>query len=229
MAIFRESQYKVVEKRFADIFWSGFHGRKTLSDVVQYFATTYPNADKKTKDTFAQEIVQDCIIMKKVHKRKLDELISHQLSKTDNISKVRTQKRDHNTLQNITKTSIFHADRLDGYAFQEFVAEILKNTGYDDVEVTGKSGDQGGDLLAKKDGKSLVIQAKRYSIDSKVSNSAVQEAYAAKAYYNANIAAVITNTLYTKGAKDLADKTKVILWDRQDLTRLIDKYNEISD
>lgn len=212
-------------KRFADAFWEGFYRPKTLPNAVQHFAAVYPDADENTRDAFAQEIVEDCIIMKKVDRRKLGELIDYELSKTD-APRATAQERSRPTAQEVEKMSVFHADRLDGQSFQEFVAEILRHTGYTDVEVTGKSGDQGGDVLAKKDGKSIVIQAKRYSIDSKVSNSAVQEAYGAKAYYSTDVGAVITNTLYTRGAKDLAGKTGVILWDRQDLMGFIARYND---
>ena len=219
-----EEDHIIADAKFVDTFWKGFNKPKTLQNVVQHFATTYPNADKNARDVFTQEIVEGQIIMKKVDKRKLRELINYEMSKT-NTSKNLTQK--NNTTIQDEKMSIFHADRLDGHAFQEFVAEILKHDGYTGVEVTGKSGDQGGDILAEKDGKSLVIQVKRYSIDSKVSNSAVQEAYGAIAYYNTDVGAVITNTLYTKGARDLADKTGIILWDRQDLTRLVTKFNKV--
>ena len=211
-------------KKFAATFWEGFGRPKTLPNAVQHFATMYPDADEKTKNTFAQYIVKDCIIMKKVDERKLAELIDDELSKTD--TRVPTQERDHSTMREVEKVSVFHADRMDGQHFEEFVAEILRHAGYTDVEVTCKSGDQGGDVLAKKDGQTIVIQAKRHTIDRKVSNSAVQEAYGAQAYYSADIGAVITNTLYTKSAKDLASTTGVVLWDRQDLTKFIAKYNE---
>ncbi len=217
--------YANAGKRFKDEFWESFFRPKTLSNVVQHFATGYLNADKKTKTAFAHSIVEDCIIMKKVDKRKLMELIDYELSKIDT-TEASASGIDRPAMSDAGKLNVFQADRMDGDSFQELVAQLLERTGYTDVEVTGKSGDQGGDVLAKKDGQSIVIQAKRYSIDRKVSNSAVQEAYSAKAYYNADVGTVITNTLYTKGAKDLAQKTGIILWDRQDLTKFIARYND---
>ena len=217
--------HSTVGKKFAEAFWEGFYMQKTLPNAVRHFSLMYPDADEETRNKFAQEIVEDCIIGKKVDRRKLMELIGHELSKTG-AAVDSTREKGRPTVQESEKMSVFHADRLDGQSFQEFVAEILRHAGYTDVEVTGKSGDQGGDILAKKDGKSIVIQAKRYSIDSKVSNSAVQEAYGAKAYYGTDVGAVITNTLYTKGAKDLASKTGVLLWNRQDLMGLVARYND---
>ncbi|HUT06399.1 MAG TPA: restriction endonuclease, partial [Nitrosopumilaceae archaeon] len=51
-----------------------------------------------------------------------------------------------------SQITIFSADRLDGNKFQDFVAKLLESNGFTDVSVTGRTGDQGGDLLAKKDG-----------------------------------------------------------------------------
>ena len=75
--------------------------------------------------------------------------------------------------------SIFDADKLDGFAFEAFVAQILKSNEFSDVSVTRGSGDQRGDVLAKRGEEKLVIQAKRFSIDKRVTNKAVQEALGA--------------------------------------------------
>ena len=125
-----------------------------------------------------------------------------------------------------SQITIFSADRLDGNKFQDFVAKLLESNGFTDVSVTGRTGDQGGDLLAKKDGEQLVIQAKRYSVDRKVTNSAVQEVIGAIPYYNANKGIVITNSFYTQSAKELAKVNKIELWDRSMVTLMLDEYNQ---
>lgn len=210
------------DAEFSDGFWEGFHGPKTLSNVMRHFVTSYPGADTETRNVFAHMVMQS-VIMKSIDRRKLDELIEQEASKID-IADI-SENRDGPAAEK-TGMSIFQADRLDGQSFQDFVAEILRHAGYTDVEVTGKSGDQGGDILAERDGQSIVIQAKRYSVNRRVSNTAVQEAHGAKSYYTRDVGAVITNTLYTKSAKSLAEKTGVILWDRKDLTELIARYND---
>ena len=47
---------------------------------------------------------------------------------------------------------------------------------------------------------------------------------AAKAYYNCNQAMVITNSYFTSGTKNLANKNNVVLWDRENLSEAIDTY-----
>ncbi len=73
----------------------------------------------------------------------------------------------------------------------------------------------------------IVIQAKRYSAKNRVSLSAVQEVYAAKAYYKANQAWVVTNSYFTKQAKELAAACDVTLVDRADLQKFINEVNPV--
>lgn len=110
-------------------------------------------------------------------------------------------------------------DYMDGYAFEHYCAALLAQNGYDNVEVTKGSRDQGIDVLAYKDGIKYGIQCKCYSSD--IGNKAVQEAFAGKAFYNCHVAVVLTNQHFTKSAKELAESNQVLLWDREKLEDLI--------
>ncbi|RNA68541.1 restriction endonuclease [Alteribacter keqinensis] len=81
------------------------------------------------------------------------------------------------------------------------------------------TGDQGVDLLARKNHETLAIQLKCYS--SSVGNDAVQQVIAGMNYYQADKGAVITNNYYTKSAKELASRADIILWDREKLSEMI--------
>lgn len=108
--------------------------------------------------------------------------------------------------------------RSDGLAFEYYCAELLKDNGFEKVRVTSGSGDQGVDITAKKDGIKYAIQCKYYS--SKVGNTPVQEVYAGKVYYGCDKAIVMTNSMFTKSAIDLAKATDVILWDGNVIDKL---------
>ncbi len=205
-------------------FWNNFESTRTLSNVIQHFMRNFSYDDEEYIESFATVIVQNQMIRKKLSKRKLMELIHVEIEKAD-IAKPQIKNRNEPTRTNIQKLSIFQADRLDGNEFQDFVAELLKSNGFSDVVVTGKSGDQGGDVLATKDETKYVFQAKRYSIDRKVSNGAVQEAHGAVAYYDTDVGIVITNSVYTNGARELAAKIGIELWNRQEVMKLIDNFN----
>lgn len=77
------------------------------------------------------------------------------------------------------------------------------------VETTPASGDQGADLIFSTANARIVIQAKRYT--GTVGNSAVQEVHAARGFYDASAAVVVTNSTYTQSARDLAAELGVAL------------------
>lgn len=105
-----------------------------------------------------------------------------------------------------------NVDNMDGQQFEVFCANLLQRIGFKNVRVSGKSGDQGVDILADKDGIKYAIQCKCYSSD--LGNTPVQEVYAGKTFYNCQIGAVMTNRFFTTGGQQLAENTGILLWDR---------------
>jgi len=75
--------------------------------------------------------------------------------------------------------------------------------------VTKSSGDQGADVIIEKGEHRGVVQCKLYS--QPVGNKAVQEVHAAKGFYDANFATVVTNQDFTPSARMLATKLNVHL------------------
>ncbi|MBR1439842.1 MAG: restriction endonuclease [Lachnospiraceae bacterium] len=103
-------------------------------------------------------------------------------------------------------------EEMEGRDFEYYCADLLKERGFLQVEVTKGSRDFGADILAEKDGVSYAIQCKRY--DGPVGVHAVQEAYAGRDYYGCMVGAVMTNQYFTEPAVELATKLKIMLWDR---------------
>lgn len=107
---------------------------------------------------------------------------------------------------------------MDGFKFEEHIANLLIDIGYTDVTVTQKSRDFGADITAMYGGARYVFQCKFYS--SPVGIDAVQQVYSSKPVYSAHVAVVVTNNVFTKAAKILADEVGVILWDCEKLAEL---------
>jgi restriction endonuclease Mrr len=206
-------------------FWEYFEGDKTLQNAVRHFVKNYNYKNFETKSDFAIKIMPD-IIGKNFEKRKLLELLELELSYVD-LSSISVQATSQHA-DSFQKISIFDADKLDGFSFESFIAKILQSNGFTDVSVTRGSGDQGGDVLARRGDEKLVIQTKRFSIDKKVTNSAVQEVLGAIAWYNVNKGVVITNSIFTNSAKELAKRNNIELWDRKTVTQMLEVYNEKS-
>lgn len=112
-------------------------------------------------------------------------------------------------------------DKMEGVLFEKFLGELYENMGYS-VEYTPATGDQGIDLLCRKDGRLIGVQAKRYS--KNVSNSAVQEAMGGKVFYDLDEAIVFTNSSFTKSAKELSERAGILLYDRDNLKELVKEY-----
>ena len=106
-----------------------------------------------------------------------------------------------------------------GFAFEEYVANLYKNLGYTIEEVTKKSGDQGADVIAYKDNLKYVIQAKYYT--GAVGNKAVQEVVASMSLYKADKGIVITNSSFTMAAMELAVANKIELVDGEKIEQYI--------
>ena len=115
-------------------------------------------------------------------------------------------------------------DNMEGHQFEYFCADLLTKNGFENVQVTQGSGDQGVDILAEKDDIRYAIQCKSYK--GELSNKPIQEVYAGKKIYRCQVAAVLTNSFFTEGAKEAARATGVLLWDRNRLQRFIKNAQE---
>ncbi len=103
-------------------------------------------------------------------------------------------------------------DEMEGHDFEFFCADLLRDAGFTDVEVTRGSGDFGADILAQKEGVTYAVQCKCY--EGPVGVSAVQEVFAGKAFYDCMVGAVMTNQYFTGPAVTAARKLNILLWDR---------------
>lgn len=112
---------------------------------------------------------------------------------------------------------------VDGYEFEKFIANILNHLGYT-ASVTAASNDYGVDVIATKENITYAIQCKYYS--STVGNSAVQEIVSGMFHYNAHLGVVVTNNYFTRQAKELAISNKVLLWDRDDVLKMINSADK---
>lgn len=119
---------------------------------------------------------------------------------------------DRSQLVSSAYGSISTLDFMEGHQFEHWCADLLQKIGFQNVEVTQGSGDQGVDILAIKDGIKYAIQCKCYASD--LGNKPIQEVNTGRAIYHCQIGAVMTNRHFTAGGKVAAKATGVLLWDR---------------
>ncbi len=110
-------------------------------------------------------------------------------------------KKYYEERQNRLKSEDLDFSKMSWVEFERYLGNIFEQNGYA-VDLTPESGDQWADVIAEKEGRRLVIQAKKYS--NPVWNGAVQEVIWAIRYYAGNEWWVITNSTFTNSAKELA-------------------------
>jgi hypothetical protein len=119
----------------------------------------------------------------------------------------------------VYKTRTFSS--LSPSQFEDLLRRLYEAMGYF-VERTGRTGDQGCDLIVNMPDYRAVVQAKNWR--SPVGNKAVQEANGALGLYNCTKAYVVTNATFTPEAIQLAKADNVGLIDGHRLRELLLQY-----
>ena len=120
--------------------------------------------------------------------------------------------------ERISRSGIIEIDQMGGIEFEKYLQALLSRRGYTNVTMTNGY-DLGVDLVARKDGITWAIQAKRYK--GAVGLDSVRQVVAAMNHYGCNRAMVITNSYFTKNAQVIAASTNCTLISREDLIKLI--------
>lgn len=111
---------------------------------------------------------------------------------------------------------------LSGTDFEKLLYRLFEKMGYA-VEHIGKTGDQGGDLIANKNGERTLIQAKCYR-DWSVGNAAVQQVAAAQKLYDCGKTMVVATSTFTNEAVQLAKANNTELIGKTRLQNLLLQY-----
>src|SRR6266540_2288494 len=102
--------------------------------------------------------------------------------------------------------------------FEEFVANVFRDMGYA-VEITPRSGDQGIDLLMRKDNQLVAVQCKRWS--TPIGEPEVLDFYSALIQVEAPLGYMITTSSFTTQAVAFAQGKPVVLLDLDALVDLV--------
>ncbi|MFK3938334.1 restriction endonuclease [Alkalihalobacillus sp. NPDC078783] len=130
---------------------------------------------------------------------------------------LRLRKRKRYDVAKITMKDI---DQMSGHDFEDYLLVLFTAIGYETF-ITKKSRDYGADLVfMNEQEQKVIVQAKRYQ--AKLGLTSVQEIYAAKAFYQADAALVITSAEdVTDSCWNLAGSTNVSFLMREELVELI--------
>ncbi|MFD9561286.1 restriction endonuclease [Streptomyces sp. NPDC059994] len=113
---------------------------------------------------------------------------------------------------------------MDAVAFEQAIAALCERDGCADVQVVGGAGDLGADVLATApDGRSVVIQCKRYGPVNKVGSQELQRfGGTCFAVHEAQVAAVVTTGEFTQPAVEYAEQCGIRCVDHERLAAWTD-------
>jgi restriction system protein len=97
--------------------------------------------------------------------------------------------------------SIAATDTMSGEQFEQWVAALLARSGFDQVQVCGRTGDRGADILARTpDGRRVVVQCKRQDWTNPVGSAAIQRfAGTCHTIHQGQLCMIVTNGRFTAG------------------------------
>jgi len=127
--------------------------------------------------------------------------------------------------QKLKAIQLSGVDVMDGFVFEKYVAELLKDQGFSNVRLTEKY-DLGVDAIADKDGERWGIQIKRNH--GKTKAESVRQVVTALNHYQCTRSMVVSNSLFTGSARQLAASNNCILVDRPVLGEWIVAYQHRS-
>lgn len=172
---------------------------------------------------FNGSLSRDILITESYYRKHQNQILAKMVSEPEPtpIIHQNTQLQDDFSKFGGIEADLLTIDLMEGRDFEYWCADLLRKLGFTNVEVTPGSGDQGVDILAKKEGIKYAIQCKCYASD--LGNKPIQEVHAGKAMYNCQVGAVMTNRHFTAGGRQLAEATGVLLWDRDWITAALEK------
>ncbi len=132
----------------------------------------------------------------------------------DNRIKMRELEQFERLLKQRVRKKGTTLDRMSGVEFERYLATFFTSRGYK-VELTKASHDQGTDLVLRKFGESIAVQAKRQK--RPIGTTSIQEVVTAQRVHRTEKARVVTSSSFTKPAITLAQQLGVELWDRKRL------------
>jgi restriction system protein len=106
-------------------------------------------------------------------------------------------KAGHRTLAEV--------DAMTGTEFEELVAGLCRRDGCEEVRRVGGANDNGADVVGRlPDGRTMVIQCKRYAPTSTIASRELRDLLGAKVHFGADLAVFVTTTRFSGPSEKFA-------------------------
>ena len=114
--------------------------------------------------------------------------------------------------------TLAEVDSMSGTEFEEFVAGLCRRDGCTRVQVVGGAGDNGADVRGLlPDGRSFVVQCKRYTPSSAIASREMRDLLGARVHFEADLAVFVTTTRFTRPSVAFAQEHDILAVHRDHL------------
>ena len=137
-----------------------------------------------------------------------------------------TEKKKAEQERLIYITSVTDILNISPDEFERLCSEVMKGIGCNDVLVTPHSNDEGIDVFGKMNGKSIVAQCKRY-LQNPVGTPDIQRFIGAMHIADADKGIFFTTASFSEGAKAMARKSGITMFDRTAFSNYLSLVNHI--
>ncbi|MDX3213971.1 restriction endonuclease [Streptomyces sp. ME02-6991-2B] len=101
--------------------------------------------------------------------------------------------------------TLAEVDAMSGTEFEDLVAQLCRRDGCLEVRRVGGSGDNGADVVGRlPDGRSMVIQCKRYTPSSTIASRELRDLLGARVHFRAEVAIFVTTTRFSRPSQAFA-------------------------
>ncbi len=127
------------------------------------------------------------------------------LWRTDRLVRQRDHLWRQADLIDAGRRTLSEVDAMTGTEFEELVASLCRRDGCVEVRRVGGANDSGADVLGRlPDGRSMVIQCKRYAPTSTIASREMRDLLGARVHFGADLAVFVTTTRFSRPSEKFA-------------------------
>ncbi|MEX1657751.1 restriction endonuclease [Streptomyces pseudovenezuelae] len=127
------------------------------------------------------------------------------LWRTDRLLRAGDRRRREEDALRAGRRTLAEVDVMTGTEFEELVAGLCRRDGCTQVRRVGGAGDNGADVLGRlPDGRTMVVQCKRYAPSRAIPNRELRDLLGARVHFGADVAVFVTTSRFTGPSEKFA-------------------------
>jgi len=127
------------------------------------------------------------------------------LWRTDRLLRAGDRRRREEDALRAGRRTLAEVDVMTGTEFEELVAGLCRRDGCTEVRRVGGAGDNGADVLGRlPDGRTMVVQCKRYAPSRAIPNRELRDLLGARVHFGADVAVFVTTSRFTGPSEKFA-------------------------